>query len=134
MIWPLFRFWGRNLSNFSWLFGKFEKISKRLYEINWPLLGIFFDDKLYIKINSWLQIHKKYTESIQKRWDVFVWIKSESKSSRLLCMRVEIFRVEKLTGFKYLSTFDTEWFMLNTHPSHALIARYTEELNQLPYR
>jgi hypothetical protein len=27
-----------------------------------------------------------------------------------------------------------EWFMLNTHPSHALIARYTEELNQLPYR
>lgn len=27
-----------------------------------------------------------------------------------------------------------EWFMLNTHPSHALIARYTQELNQLPYR
>ena len=27
-----------------------------------------------------------------------------------------------------------EWFMLNTHPSHTLIARYTEELNQLPYR
>ena len=22
----------------------------------------------------------------------------------------------------------------NTHPSHAMIARYTEELNQLPYR
>ena len=27
-----------------------------------------------------------------------------------------------------------EWFQLNTHPSHALIARYTEELNHLPYR
>lgn len=27
-----------------------------------------------------------------------------------------------------------EWFMLNTHPSHALIARYTDELNALPYR
>ena len=27
-----------------------------------------------------------------------------------------------------------EWFILNTHPSHALIARYTEELNRLPYR
>ena len=27
-----------------------------------------------------------------------------------------------------------EWFLRNTHPSHALIARYTEELNGLPYR
>ena len=27
-----------------------------------------------------------------------------------------------------------EWFILNTHPSHALIARYTDELNRLPYR
>ena len=27
-----------------------------------------------------------------------------------------------------------EWFILNTHPSHALIARYTDELNLLPYR
>ncbi|TRY72691.1 hypothetical protein TCAL_05396, partial [Tigriopus californicus] len=27
-----------------------------------------------------------------------------------------------------------EWFQLNTHPSHALISRYTEELNRLPYR
>ena len=27
-----------------------------------------------------------------------------------------------------------EWFLLNTHPSHALIARYTDELNRLPYR
>ena len=27
-----------------------------------------------------------------------------------------------------------EWFLLNTHPSHALIARYTDELNCLPYR
>ena len=27
-----------------------------------------------------------------------------------------------------------DWFLGNTHPSHALIARYTEELNRLPYR
>ena len=27
-----------------------------------------------------------------------------------------------------------EWFLLNTHPSHALISRYTDELNRLPYR
>ena len=36
MIWPLFRSLGRNLSNFSVLFGKFEK-SKRHSEIIWPL-------------------------------------------------------------------------------------------------
>ena len=27
-----------------------------------------------------------------------------------------------------------EWFSMNTHPSHAAIARYTDELNRLPYR
>lgn len=27
-----------------------------------------------------------------------------------------------------------EWFHLNTHPSHGLIVRYTDELNRLPYR
>lgn len=26
------------------------------------------------------------------------------------------------------------WFSLNTHPSHALILKYTEELNRMPYR
>ncbi|XP_046477628.1 homeobox protein dve-1 isoform X1 [Neodiprion pinetum] len=26
------------------------------------------------------------------------------------------------------------WFTLNTHPSHALILKYTEELNRMPYR
>ena len=36
MIWPLFRFLGRNLSIFSLFFGKF-KTSKRLFEINWPI-------------------------------------------------------------------------------------------------
>ena len=42
MIWQLFRYWGRNLSNFSlFFFGKF-KSSKRHSEINWPLVGIQF--------------------------------------------------------------------------------------------
>ena len=27
-----------------------------------------------------------------------------------------------------------DWFLQNTHPSHAMIARYTDELNLLPYR
>ncbi|QQP35949.1 Putative LOC100122637, partial [Caligus rogercresseyi] len=27
-----------------------------------------------------------------------------------------------------------EWFLHNTHPSHSMIARYTDELNRLPYR
>ena len=27
-----------------------------------------------------------------------------------------------------------EWFLANTHPSQALIARYTEDLNSQPYR
>ena len=27
-----------------------------------------------------------------------------------------------------------DWFVHNTHPSHALIARYTDDLNSLPYR
>ena len=26
------------------------------------------------------------------------------------------------------------WFQINTHPTHALILKYTEELNRLPYR
>ena len=26
------------------------------------------------------------------------------------------------------------WFSLNTHPSHSLVLRYTEELNRQPYR
>lgn len=26
------------------------------------------------------------------------------------------------------------WFTHNTHPSHALILKYTEELNRMPYR
>ena len=36
LILPLFRFWGRILSNCRWFFGKC-KISKRHSEINWPL-------------------------------------------------------------------------------------------------
>ena len=37
MIWPHFRFLGRNLSNFfRWVLGKF-KTSKIYSEINWPL-------------------------------------------------------------------------------------------------
>ncbi|VVC45465.1 Hypothetical protein CINCED_3A023372 [Cinara cedri] len=27
-----------------------------------------------------------------------------------------------------------QWFELNTHPSHSLIAKYTDELNRMPYR
>ena len=27
-----------------------------------------------------------------------------------------------------------QWFSLNTHPSHNLILKYTEELNRMPYR
>ena len=37
MIWPLFRFWGRNLSNFSLVFLENLKKSIRNSEINWPL-------------------------------------------------------------------------------------------------
>lgn len=27
-----------------------------------------------------------------------------------------------------------QWFAINTHPSHNLILKYTEELNRMPYR
>jgi homeobox domain-containing protein len=27
-----------------------------------------------------------------------------------------------------------QWFEHNTHPSHSLIAKYTDELNRMPYR
>lgn len=27
-----------------------------------------------------------------------------------------------------------QWFTMNTHPSHNLILKYTEELNRMPYR
>lgn len=27
-----------------------------------------------------------------------------------------------------------QWFAINTHPSHALILKYTEDLNKMPYR
>lgn len=27
-----------------------------------------------------------------------------------------------------------QWFSMNTHPSHNLIMKYTEELNRMPYR
>ena len=27
-----------------------------------------------------------------------------------------------------------EWFSVNTHPTHQMIARYTDDLNLLPYR
>ena len=49
-ILPLFRFWGRNLSNFSLFFGKFKK-SKRHSVIIWPLLGhSTFPDLIEIKL------------------------------------------------------------------------------------
>lgn len=27
-----------------------------------------------------------------------------------------------------------QWFAMNTHPSHNLILKYTEDLNRMPYR
>ena len=69
LMWPLFRFWGRNLSNFA-LFFLENLIHQKHSEINWPLItylsktsGIFFEI-LWNSCNTWTLVHKEASVQI----------------------------------------------------------------------
>ena len=50
MIWPLFKFLGRNSSNFWVFFFRKFKTQKSHFEINWPLATLFFIFYLFFSL------------------------------------------------------------------------------------